>query len=129
MKRTKMKKGYDTEMIEDFLEHYLWETRASLFEQGNAKGINPELVEQLAKYIKKYGPVGFSPYTILEREEDLSDEDHALADRILRARTHARASPSSALSKRHGRTSSPRSAPFVHFRRRNVEATTPRLNT
>jgi hypothetical protein len=49
------KGGYDVAMIRDFLDHLAWELRIGHFENTTAPGtINPELAEQLAKYIRKY---------------------------------------------------------------------------
>ena len=56
--RTKKRPGfdrrYDLPMIRDFLDHLLWEVRISHHEMQTQVGsVNPELAEQLAKYIKK----------------------------------------------------------------------------
>ena len=54
---------YDMEMIQDFLDHLMWELRASHLENSHAAktgrkgGTNPELVEQLAKHIRRRGRV------------------------------------------------------------------------
>lgn len=49
-------KGYDAEMIEDFLNQLLWEIRIHHFENTAAIGtVNPELASQLATYLKKRG--------------------------------------------------------------------------
>jgi hypothetical protein len=49
------RKGYDVPMIRDFLDHLLWEVRIVHFESTAAPGtINPELGEQLKKYMSKY---------------------------------------------------------------------------
>lgn len=58
-KRKRKKKHYDVEMIKDFLEHLHWEYTINHFENTTAKGtLNPELVDQLAKYIEKYNTCG-----------------------------------------------------------------------
>ncbi len=45
---------YDAQMIRDFLEHLMWEVRISHFETVSSPGtINPELVQQLTKYMAK----------------------------------------------------------------------------
>ena len=50
---------YDTDMLRGFIDHLLWELRASHLETyapGKDGGkVNDELVEQLAKYHSKYG--------------------------------------------------------------------------
>lgn len=58
-------RAYDLEMIQDFLQHLLWEVRISHHEsQCDASNpINPELVDQLEKYIKKRQTAGLL-YTV-----------------------------------------------------------------
>ncbi len=47
--------GYNVTMIRDFLDHLAWELRIGHFENTTAPGtINPELADQLAKYMRKY---------------------------------------------------------------------------
>jgi hypothetical protein len=48
---------YDVEMIRDFLDHLLWEVRINHYEQITSE-VNPELQEQLTKYIRKRRTVG-----------------------------------------------------------------------
>jgi hypothetical protein len=50
---------YDVEMIRDFVDHLLWELRISHFETtGTGGGLNPELVDQLERYMRKRQTVG-----------------------------------------------------------------------
>jgi hypothetical protein len=52
-------KGYDIEMIRDFLAHLMWHLRIQIHESqtGPDAPVNPELVEQLKFYIRKRGTV------------------------------------------------------------------------
>ena len=53
------RRGYDIPMIRDFFEHLTWEARVRHTEcVGRPGAVNPELVEQLAKYIKRRKTVG-----------------------------------------------------------------------
>jgi hypothetical protein len=66
---------YDVDMIRHFLDHLLWEVRVLHFESTAAVGtINPELVEQLAKYSRKYHSKG------LLIASELYDPDGDLAE-------------------------------------------------
>ena len=53
------RRRYDPEMIEDFLNHLLWEVRIAHHENANrvrqTGKLNPELVDQLGRYFDKYG--------------------------------------------------------------------------
>ena len=54
-KQSAKSERYDTQMIEDFLHHLLWEVRIAHHEATNPGAkVNPELVDQLAKYTGKY---------------------------------------------------------------------------
>ncbi len=59
---------YDLDMIRDFLDHLLWEVRIAYHETQHA-GINPELSEQLEKYIKKRQTAGLLFSTAVEMDE------------------------------------------------------------
>src|SRR4051812_34496585 len=49
---------YDMGMIQDFLEHLLWAARVSHFESTSPPDtVHPELAEQLARYLGRYGAV------------------------------------------------------------------------
>ncbi len=63
------KQRYNIEMIEDFLDHFFWEFTINLYEctrQDPDKQINPELVEQLYKYQKKYNTIGLMPALVID---------------------------------------------------------------
>ena len=76
---------YDVEMVRDFLEHLMWEVRIKHFENSpsaplvydsSGKGVNPELLDQLVKYGRKYpGSPALLPVTEFDRtgwdEEDM----------------------------------------------------------
>ena len=67
--------NYNAEMIGDFLAHLLWELRTCAFEERHPGGKNPELEEQLSKFIRKYSTVGLMrPIQIVQG--DLSDEEY-----------------------------------------------------
>ena len=71
------RKRYDVEMIRDFLDHLLWEVRINHFENtADVGAINPELVEQLGKYIRKYNGV-LLPATVINREGATEDQAKA----------------------------------------------------
>ena len=53
-RRTSQPDAYDWRMIQDFLEHLVWEVRIEHFEHVTPGVKNPELVHQLAKYHRKY---------------------------------------------------------------------------
>jgi hypothetical protein len=53
-KKSEPKHKYDVRMIRHFVDHLLWELRTSIHERTHST-VNPELVEQLAKYQKHYG--------------------------------------------------------------------------
>lgn len=52
------KRHYNVEMIQDFLEHLRWVYAVNHFENTHKDSINPELVDQLEKYTRKYNTVG-----------------------------------------------------------------------
>lgn len=58
-------KRFDVEMIRDFFDYLLWDVRASHAEQRHGGKVNAELVEQLKKYMLKYGPVVLFPIDIM----------------------------------------------------------------
>jgi hypothetical protein len=61
-------------MIHDFLEHLLWAVRIGHFENTATRGTtNPELVEQLTKYIKKRQTNSLISATSMDH--DVSPED------------------------------------------------------
>lgn len=63
----KGKRKYDLAMIRDFLDHLKWELRISVFEATHPIGAtNPELVEQLAKYMERYDVIGLLPFASAE---------------------------------------------------------------
>ena len=67
------RKKYDVKMIRDFLDHLKWEVRIAHFEYTSPPGAtNDELVEQLAKYMKKYKVHGLLPYNAMP--DDASQE-------------------------------------------------------
>ena len=57
--KTKQRKTYDSGMIRDFIDHLKWEVRTCHFENVSApNALNPELIDQLAKYQRKRGCFG-----------------------------------------------------------------------
>jgi hypothetical protein len=62
------KRHYDVEMIRDFLENLRWEYAIGHFKNTHSGSTNAELVEQLAKYIKKWNTNG------LKRSVQAGDE-------------------------------------------------------
>lgn len=51
-----MKSKYNTEMLRDFIDHLRWEVRIVHAEHHHLKAkVNPELVDALEPYMKKYG--------------------------------------------------------------------------
>ncbi|OHB54873.1 MAG: hypothetical protein A2Y12_05530 [Planctomycetes bacterium GWF2_42_9] len=66
----KKQTGYDIEMIHDFLEHLKWELQIIHFENQQDKfKENPELVEQLAKYVKKRHTKALMPATVIQKDK------------------------------------------------------------
>ena len=52
----KLQKQYDPDMIEDFLEHLLWDVRTAFHEDTHApNALHPELCDNLRRFFKKYG--------------------------------------------------------------------------
>jgi hypothetical protein len=67
---------YNVEMIRDFIEHLKWELRIKHFENqqiGEVK-INPELVEQLKKYIVKWNTNALLLTGLIETDKFDSDK-------------------------------------------------------
>jgi hypothetical protein len=62
---------YDVEMIRDFLDHLLWEVRINHYEQITSE-VNPELKEQLKKYVRKRQTIGLLFATELDKKADPS---------------------------------------------------------
>jgi hypothetical protein len=77
-KQTKVLPKYDVVMIHDFLQHLLWELRICHFENTHKQGaINPELVDQLNRYVVKRNTVGLLPARTVDTEgvpEEAVDE-------------------------------------------------------
>jgi hypothetical protein len=76
-RRERPRSGYDLEMIRDFLDHLLWELRISHHETTTSHGaVNPELVDQLTKYVKKRQTAGLL-FTVgfHEKVADLADRE------------------------------------------------------
>ena len=64
------KQCYDVEMIQDFLEHLKWELQIVHFENQQDKfKENPELVEQLAKYVQKRQTKALMPATVIQENK------------------------------------------------------------
>ena len=77
LNRSNFIQRYNVKMIQDFLEHLKWELRIVHFElsQKNQKiRINPELVEQLGKYVKKWHTAGLMSAYII-KTDDFSPEE------------------------------------------------------
>ncbi|MHC4539734.1 MAG: hypothetical protein ACYS74_08140 [Planctomycetota bacterium] len=72
------KRHYDVEMIRDFLDHLLWELRINHLENTNPGcEVNPELCNQLAKYIKKYNTAGLMAAMSIDTDgvpEDVAEQ-------------------------------------------------------
>jgi len=83
-----MAKPYDVEMIRDFIDHLMWEVRISAMEtqRDNVKP-NPELVDQLKKYVDKRGVVGL--LNVNELQDDVGGEFGQRARHILRDKLNA----------------------------------------
>ena len=64
-KKPSMARCYDVEMIKDFLDHLTWEMRARHLESTGVTQTNPELVEMLAKHVRKRQTVGLLAVTAL----------------------------------------------------------------
>ena len=77
-KRRVLKKHYDAEMIRDFLDHLSWELSICHFENTHKKGAtNPELIDQLKKYMKKYNTIGLMAAVVVNKEgvpEDVANQ-------------------------------------------------------
>ncbi|MFC1633654.1 hypothetical protein ACFL5Z_02325 [Planctomycetota bacterium] len=77
-KRKARKRQYKAEMIRDFLDHLRWELSICHFENTHTKGpMNPELVDQLKKYMQKYNTVGLMEAVVVNREgvpENIADQ-------------------------------------------------------
>ena len=83
-RRKQPKRGYDVQMIRDFIDHLTWEVCIRKFEHTAKQGtVNSELVEQLEPYIKKYD-CGLLFATALETK-DCSDDEIKQADEIINA--------------------------------------------
>jgi hypothetical protein len=86
-KRPPKDRHYDVEMIHDFLEHLTWEVRISHFEAVHPETVNPELVEQLSRYVKKRRTAALLFSTSLAEQPDPEKLAHLLAiQRKVRAR-------------------------------------------
>jgi len=77
-KRRTLKKHYDAEMIRDFLDHLSWELSICHFENTHKMGAtNPELIDQLKKYMRKYNTVGLMAAVVVNKEgvpEDVANQ-------------------------------------------------------
>jgi hypothetical protein len=78
--RALAKKGcrYNRGMIRDFFDHLLWDLRAKLFEleqPGNLSRVNPELVEVLGRFIRRYGCFGLTPTLVNPADTDRQTAD------------------------------------------------------
>lgn len=82
-------KGYPVEQIRDFIQHLLWEARIAHFEATNPGTVNPELVDELAVYSRKYGCVLWPSRQI--DPEDLTPAEVARTVSIQRTREAAAA--------------------------------------
>ena len=83
-RRSARPRRYDVEMIRDFLDHFRWEYVVNHFENIHELGtINPELVDQLAKYATKYKTRGLMASLELD-SEGLSEETVSQATAVLR---------------------------------------------
>jgi hypothetical protein len=75
------KNRYNGQMIEDFLDNLLWELRAVHYEvssaapptgPGDKVGINPELCDQLVKYMKRYNHAGLMALSYVDKDPGLT---------------------------------------------------------
>jgi hypothetical protein len=79
------KKGYDVEMIRDFLQHLRWELVIKHFEVTHEPGVIDEgLFDQLQNYDRKYQTLGLLWIDFVQASEDDSKEDKEKAHKILR---------------------------------------------
>jgi hypothetical protein len=67
---------YDVRMIRDFLEHLMWEVRIREYEKktGDPMNINPEFVEQLRIYMRRYHCLCLMPVNILDNDLNTPEE-------------------------------------------------------
>ncbi len=72
---------YDVVMIQEFLEHLMWEMRILAFETEHPGAVNEELLDQLAKYTHKYR-CGLYPVTRLD-DDDCTKEEFSQASATL----------------------------------------------
>lgn len=78
-------------MIQDFLEHLRWEYAINHFENTHKAGVeNPELTEELGRYIKKYNTTGLMAALKLKASgitEEEERENRAMKSfRVVRAK-------------------------------------------
>ena len=75
-KKRYIKRSYNVEMIKDFLEHLMWELTIADFEnrQKDKSKTNPELVDQLYKYIKKWNTNALMAATIISDDLDIEEK-------------------------------------------------------
>jgi hypothetical protein len=77
------KEKYDVGMIRDFLEHLMWELRIAVHENQCEGGrINPELTDQLKKYIQRRDCIGLLEG--MKFADDLGDAEGLQAMRDLK---------------------------------------------
>jgi len=79
---------YDTKMIRDFFDHLMWEWRIMDYE-NHAKDpsvTNPEFVEMLVKYQRKYNCAGLALGNVLARDEGMEESEYDRAMPILQRR-------------------------------------------
>ena len=87
------RRRYDVQMIRDFLDNLIWELRVNHYEVasaapaeyfGDPRGDNPELTEQLAKYMKKYNNAGLLSLNQLDvGGAEITEEQKAPSPRYL----------------------------------------------
>lgn len=76
------KRGYNVKMIRDFLGHLEWELRIKHFENTAKPGtINPELVDMLSKYQKKWHCVGLMTADAVDTEGASEEETRLVLER------------------------------------------------
>ena len=68
--------AYDVDMIKDFIEHLKWSLRVDHFElKGGPTAVNQELVEQVARYMRKRDiPRLLSLFSLTKDKPELADK-------------------------------------------------------
>ena len=86
------KRRYDLEMIQDFPDHLLWEVRITHYEHTTPQlgTTNPELVDQLQKYQKKYHLLGLLFFQEFDKDLPTEAANEAAMHRFRRQQARKR---------------------------------------